>query len=243
MHPSGISKCPLGEGAEHVGALTVLLTHFEVRLAAGVAIAHLRPPIAAPQSDAPLQPPSGLQPKSVLLPPHSSRTTPICAAAPRARVGRSRGGLTTKIHLAADGNCRPLAFFLTTGQAGDAPAFTEVMTRLRVPRRRGRPRTRPSVVLADKAYYSRAIREHLRQRGIRAVIPSQQTSEAIAYAEAARVQTTPAFDRETYRQRKTVERCINHLKRWRGLATRYEKTAIVYLAGLHVAGIFLWSAR
>jgi hypothetical protein len=66
-------------------------------------------------------------------------------------IGRSRGGLTTKIHLAADARCRPLAFVLTAGQAGDAPAFTDVMARLRVPRRRGRPRTRPDVVLADKA--------------------------------------------------------------------------------------------
>ncbi|WP_430381928.1 IS5 family transposase [Streptomyces bauhiniae] len=85
-------------------------------------------------------------------------------------IGRSRGGLTTKIHLAADAHCRPLAFVLTAGQAGDAPAFTDVMARLRVPHRRGRPRTRP-LVLADKAYSSRAIREHLRKRGIRAVIP------------------------------------------------------------------------
>ncbi|GAA3802958.1 transposase [Streptomyces phyllanthi] len=86
-------------------------------------------------------------------------------------IGRSRGGLTTRIHLAAVARCRPLAFVLTAGQAGDAPAFTDVMARLRVPRRRGRPRTRPDVVLADKAYSSRAIRDHLRKRGIRAVIP------------------------------------------------------------------------
>lgn len=71
-----------------------------------------------------------------------------------------RGELTTKIHLAADGDCRPLAFVLTAGQAGDAPAFTDVMARLRVPRRRGRPRTRPEVVLADKAYSPRAIRDY-----------------------------------------------------------------------------------
>ncbi|WP_369149506.1 transposase [Streptomyces sp. R44] len=86
-------------------------------------------------------------------------------------IGRSRGGLTTKIHLAADGRCRPLAFVLAAGQAGDALAFTAVMARLRVPRPRGRPRTRPDVVLADKAYSSRAIRDHLRARGIRTVIP------------------------------------------------------------------------
>lgn len=51
------------------------------------------------------------------------------------------------------------------------------------------------------------------------------------------------FDRETYKQRNTVERCINRLKQWRGIATRYEKTATICLAGLHIAGIFLWSAR
>jgi transposase len=78
------------------------------------------------------------------------------------------------------------------------------------------------VVLADKAYCSRALRNHLRKRGIRTVIP------------------VPA---ETYKQRNTVERCINRLKQWRGIATRYEKTATIYLAGLHIAGIFLWSGR
>ncbi len=48
----------------------------------------------------------------------------------------------------------------------------------------------------------------------------------------------PAFDREAYKQRNTVERCINRLKQWRGLATRYDKTATICLAA-----IFIWSAR
>jgi len=72
-------------------------------------------------------------------------------------IGRSRGGLTTKSHLAADGRCRPLCFHLTPGQAGDAPAFEDVMTALRVPRPIGRSRTRPLVVRADRAYSSRVI--------------------------------------------------------------------------------------
>ncbi|MCX5174317.1 IS5 family transposase [Streptomyces virginiae] len=158
-------------------------------------------------------------------------------------IGRSLGGLTTKIHLAADGGCRPLAFVLTAGQAGDAPAFTEVMARLRVPRGRGRPRTRPDVVLADKAYSSRAIREHLRKRGIRAVIPVPADQRGHRLRRGSRGGRPAAFDRETYKQRNTVERCINRLKQWRGIATRYEKTATIYLDGLHIAGIFLWSAQ
>ncbi|WP_412074640.1 IS5 family transposase [Streptomyces xanthophaeus] len=158
-------------------------------------------------------------------------------------IGRSRGGLTTKIHLASDAHCRPLAFVLTAGQAGDAPAFTHVMARLCVPRQRGRPRTKPDVVLADKAYSSRAIREHLRKRGIRAVIPVPADQRGHRLRRGSRGGRPPAFDREAYKQRNTVERCINRLKQWRGIATRYEKTATIYLAGLHIAGIFIWSAR
>lgn len=87
-------------------------------------------------------------------------------------LGRSRGGLSTKVHLAADGRARPLAFTVTAGQAGDAPAFETVMSRIGVLRHGpGSPRTRPLIVLADRAYSSRAIRSHLRRRGIRAVIP------------------------------------------------------------------------
>ncbi|WP_443068961.1 IS5 family transposase [Streptomyces sp. NBC_01361] len=157
-------------------------------------------------------------------------------------IGRSRGGLTTKIHLAADGRCRPLAFVLTGGQTGDPPTFMDVMAGLRVPRRRGRPRTRPDVVMADKAYSSRAIRNHLSKRGIRAVIPVPADQRGHRLRRGSRGGRPPAFDRETYKQRNTVERCINRLKQWRGIATRYEKTATIYLAGLHIAGIFLWSA-
>ncbi|WP_234422032.1 IS5 family transposase [Streptomyces sp. CB00316] len=158
-------------------------------------------------------------------------------------IGRSRGGLTTKVHLAADSHCRPLAFHLTAGQVGDAPSFAHVMACLRVPRRRGRPRTGPDVVLADKAYSSRAIREHLRKRGIRAVIPVPADQRSHRLHRGSRGGRPPAFDREAYEQRNTVERCINRLKQWRGIATRYEKTATIYLAGLHAAGIFLWATR
>lgn len=158
-------------------------------------------------------------------------------------IGRSRGGLTTKIHLAADAGCRPLAFVLTAGQAGDAPAFTDVMARLRVPRMHGRPRTKPDIVLADKAYSSRAIREHLRRRGIRAVIPVPADQHGHRQRRGRHGGRPPAFDHETYKQRNAVERCINRLKQRRGIATRYEKTATIYLAGLRIPGIFLWSAR
>jgi transposase len=99
------------------------------------------------------------------------------------------------------------------------------------------------MVLADKAYSSRAIRDHLRRRGIPTVIPMPADQLRHRMRRGSDGGRPPAFDREAYKQRNTVERCINRLKQWRGIATRYEKTATIYLAGLHVAGIFLWSAR
>lgn len=117
------------------------------------------------------------------------------------------------------------------------------MARLRVPRRTGRPRVTPDVVLADRAYSSRAIRRHLRRRGIRAVIPQPADQAANRKRLGSRGGRPPAFDREAYKQRNTVERRINKLKQWRGPATRYDKTATIYPAGLHLAAIFIWSAR
>jgi transposase len=86
-------------------------------------------------------------------------------------LGRSRGGFSTKVHLAVETRRKPLAAVLTPGQAADSPQFVPVLTRIRVPRRRGRPRTRPTRVLADKAYSARANRAYLRRRGIKATIP------------------------------------------------------------------------
>ncbi|WP_353962293.1 hypothetical protein [Streptomyces sp. NBC_01433] len=74
---------------------------------------------------------------------------------------------------------------LTAGQAGDMPVLAEVMSRLRVPRRRGRPRTRPDMVLADTAYSSRAVRDHLRRCGIGTVIPVPADQEATGCVAAA----------------------------------------------------------
>ncbi|MFE6629311.1 IS5 family transposase [Streptomyces rochei] len=159
-------------------------------------------------------------------------------------LGRSRGGLSTKVHLASDGQARPLALRITAGQAGDAPAFETVMAGIRVLRSGpGRPRTRPDAVLADRAYSSRAIRNHLRRRGIRAVIP--QPSDPIGHRlrRGRAGGRPPAFDAEAYKQRNAVERSINRLKQWRGLAMRTDKLAIDYQAALHLAAILTWARR
>lgn len=105
----------------------------------------------------------------------------------------------------------------------------------------GRPRTRPDVVLADRAYSSRAIRNHLRRRGIRAVIPQPSDQVGHRLRRGRDGGRPPAFDAEEYKQRNAVERCINRLKQWRGLAMRTDKLAIAYQAALHVAAILIWT--
>ena len=97
----------------------------------------------------------------------------------REGLGRSRGGLTTKIHLVADSQCRPIARVTTAGQRHDSVAFTPVMADISIVRScGGTPRTTPDRVLADKAYSTRKIRNTLRRRGIKATIPEPSNQVA-----------------------------------------------------------------
>ena len=105
----------------------------------------------------------------------------------REALGRSRGGLSTKVHLAADSRCRPLGFCTTVGQRHDAVAVTLTLAQVVLARTGpGRPRTRPDAVLADKAYSSQAIRAHLAKRGIKAVIAIKDDQRAARQRKGSR---------------------------------------------------------
>lgn len=154
-------------------------------------------------------------------------------------MGRSRGGLTTKFHLACDGKGRPLSIVITAGQRHDSTQLAAVLDGIRVPRPggRGRPRTRPDRLIADKGYRYPRCRRLLRQRGIPQMIPERRDQRAHRAAKPGR---PLVFNKATYARRNIVERCNNRLKQWRGLATRFEKRAVNYRAMLVLASIVLW---
>ncbi|WP_370460057.1 IS5 family transposase [Nostocoides sp. F2B08] len=156
-------------------------------------------------------------------------------------VGRSRGGLSTKIHHVCDGRGRPLVLLLGPGQGNDSPMFANLIGAIRVPwTGPGRPRTRPEAVLADKAYSSRANRALLRSRGITAVIAEPSDQAGHRKRRGSKGGRPPKFDTEAYKGRNVIERSFNVLKQWRALATRYDKLAITYRGGVVLGVIITW---
>jgi transposase len=122
-------------------------------------------------------------------------------------LGRSRGGLTSKLHLSADVRCRPLSLLITPGQRSDRTRFESVMDKIRVLRLGpGRPLRTPDSVGADKAYSNRQIRAYLRQRGIRHVIPEKRNHEAARLRRGAHGGRPPGIDKDRYKHRNTVQR-------------------------------------
>ena len=134
-------------------------------------------------------------------------------------MGRSRGGLTTKIHALTDANGLPLELVLTAGQAADCPAAAQLLGRLR----------KGTILLADKAYDADWLRRSIEEAGAAPNIPSKTNRRWVA-----------CFSRTLYRERNRIERFFNKIKHRRRVATRYEKHASNFLAMIKLAAIRLW---
>jgi transposase len=129
----------------------------------------------------------------------------------------------------------------SAGQRHDSLALVPLMNRLKIARRGpGRPRTRPGRVLADKAYSSRAIRSHLRGRGIRATIPEPADQVRNRARRGSKGGRPPAFDAGACKQRNTVERAFCKLRQHRAVATRYDKRDFTWRGTVDVASIRIW---
>jgi transposase len=133
-------------------------------------------------------------------------------------LGRSRGGLTTKVHMLADTLGRPLRFILTAGQVGNVTVAPILLKGFHA-----------NAVLADKAYDSNAFRTAVADSGAEAEIPSNRTRKVAIPHDAA-----------IYRHRNRIERCINKLKHFCRFATRYDRRALHYLAFIHLAAAMNW---
>jgi transposase len=149
--------------------------------------------------------------------------------------------LSTKIHLLADSRCRPLARVTTAGQRHDSLAFEPLIRRLRIRRiGRGRARTRPGRLLADKAYSNRSIRSYLRRRRIKTTIPEKSDQQKTRAAKGSAGGRPPTFDTKAYKGRNTTERAFNKLKAFRAVAMRTDKREFVFQGTLDVASIKIW---
>ena len=156
-------------------------------------------------------------------------------------IGRSRGGLSTKLHLAVDGRGLPMSVILTPGQDGDNPQLMPLIDQIRVPRiGPGRPRSKPEAVLADKAYSHPSTRAALRTRRIRFTSPERADQTARRKAKGAAGGRPPAVDLAEYKKRNVIERCFNRLKQFRDFATRYAKRAAYFKAEITLAATILW---
>jgi transposase len=134
-------------------------------------------------------------------------------------MGRSRGGLTTKIHALVDANGLPIALKLTEGQAHDGRSAADMFDTIGP----------GHILLADRAYDSDALRRSLKDRGAWANVKPMPRRVNI-----------PSFSPFLYRYRNLVERFFNKLKHYRAIATRYDKHAANYLALIKLAAARIW---
>lgn len=134
-----------------------------------------------------------------------------------------------------------MSTLLTGGQAGDNPQLVPLLDQIRVGRDGpGRPRSRPVMVIADKAYSHPSTRTEMRYRRIAFTCPERSDQIARRKAKGSAGGRPPAFDADAYKGRNVVERCFNRLKQFRDLATRYAKRLAYYRAELTIAAIVLW---
>ena len=139
-------------------------------------------------------------------------------------LGRSKGGYSTKIHIASDARGNVLAVTATPGEAGETPELPNLLSQ--IPLSQHLKSKRPKALAADKAYSAKATRESLKRKGIKPVIPKRKNEKHKG-----------RFAKCLYRKRNILERVIGWLKECRRIATRYEKNVENYLALIQIAAI------
>ena len=132
-------------------------------------------------------------------------------------LGRSRGGFSTKIHVATDALGNPTRFLLSGGQEADITYAEPLIGGQRF-----------DAGIGDKGYDSDRLVQFIESQGAEAVIPPKKNRKE-----------PRAYDEHLYKERNKVERFINLMKQYRRVATRYEKTDVNFLGFIYVAAIMI----
>ncbi len=135
-------------------------------------------------------------------------------------IGKSRGGNTSKIHMAVDAHGLPVEFEITGGQINDCTQATSLITKLPT----------AETIVADKGYDSETIREQIEQQGAIAAIPRRRNS----------VKGNADMDWGLYRNRHLVENAFARLKQYRAVASRFDKLKRNYESVVAMACALLW---
>ncbi len=133
-------------------------------------------------------------------------------------LGRSRGGFSTKIHIAVDSLGNPLRLILTAGQSHDSPQAAGLIEGFE-----------PQALIADKGYDSDALIKGVTAKGIEAVIPPKKNRKE-----------QREYDRHLYRERHLIECFISKIKHYRRVFSRFEKLSKNYLGFLSFVSALVW---
>lgn len=133
-------------------------------------------------------------------------------------LGSSHGGFSSKLHAKVDALGLPLNWVLTAGQAQEITVVTDLLAQ-----------EHGDKLIADRAYDSDDFRSTLRERKIEPVIPGKKNRRMPIQ-----------YDKHIYKERNFVERFFNRIKQFRRIATRYDKTAIMFLGAITWVSILIW---
>lgn len=134
-------------------------------------------------------------------------------------IGRSKGGLSTKIHTTVDALGNPIGFHLTAGQACDLDRADILL-----------PQLKANTVLADKGY----------DADQRVLLPLEQAGKIAVIPPKANRKQQREYDKDLYKARHLIENFFANLKQFRAIATRYDKTARNFLAAIYFLAAYLW---
>jgi transposase len=154
---------------------------------------------------------------------HRARASAQCWGAQKRgseqTIGRSKGGLSNKIHATVDALGNPTGFHLTGGQACDLEGADALL-----------PQLEADILLADKGF----------DADQRVLIPLQQAGKVAVIPPKANRKHQRAYDKDLYKARHLIENFFARLKLFRAIATRYDKTARNFLAAIHLAATSIW---